>query len=58
MKQSDAPPLAFDSKPTPGQEITGLIMLGFPVNKEAFDKRKSFDVTLDFYGMKPIVIHP
>lgn len=58
LKQSDAPPLAFDSKLTPGQEITGLIMLGFPVNKEAFDKRKSFDVTLDFYGMKPIVIHP
>jgi uncharacterized protein DUF4352 len=58
LKQSDAPPLAFDTKITPGQEIRGLIVLGFPVPKDAFDKRKSLAVTMDFYGMKPIVIQP
>jgi hypothetical protein len=54
LKQSSAPPLSFDTKLAPGQETTGLIIVGFPVTKQAFDQRKSFDVKIDFYGMKPV----
>jgi hypothetical protein len=58
FKQSDAPPLAFDTKLAPNQEIRGLIIVGFPVTKDAFDHRKNFVITMDFYGMKPVDIHP
>ena len=58
LKQSDAPPLAFDTKLTPGQQLTGLAIFTFPVTKDGFDKRKSLDVRIDFYGMKPITLHP
>jgi hypothetical protein len=54
LKQSSAAPLAFDTKLTPGQQTTGLIIVGFPVTKQAFDQKKSFDVKIDFYGMKPV----
>jgi hypothetical protein len=58
LKQSDAPPLAFDTKLAPGQQLTGLAMFTFPVTKDGFDKRKSLDVRIDFYGMKPVTLHP
>jgi hypothetical protein len=58
LKQSDAPPLVFDTKLTPGQETTGLLIVGFPVTKEAFDKRQSLEVKMDFYGMKPVTFRP
>jgi hypothetical protein len=58
LKQSDAPPLAFDTKLAPGQQMTGLAMFTFPVNKDGFDKRKSLEVRLDFYGMKPVTLRP
>lgn len=58
LKQSDAPPLAFDTKLTPGQETTGLLIVGFPVTKDAFDHRQSLEVRLDFYGMKPVTLKP
>jgi hypothetical protein len=58
LKQSEAPPLLFDTKLTPGQEIDGLMIVGFPVTKDAFDKRKSFEVKIDFYGMKPVIFRP
>jgi hypothetical protein len=58
LKQSDAPQLLFDTKLTPGQETSGLLMVGFPVTKEAFDKRQSLEVKIDFYGMKPVTAKP
>jgi hypothetical protein len=58
LKQSDAPPLAFDTKLTPGQETTGLLIVGFPVTKDAFEKRKSLEVKINFYGMKPVIFRP
>jgi hypothetical protein len=58
LKQSDASPLAFDTKLTPGQQLTGLAMFTFPVTKDAFDKRKSLEVRIDFYGMKPVTLRP
>lgn len=58
LKQSDAPPLAFDTKLAPGQSLNGLALFTFAVNKDAFDKRKSLEVRIDFYGMKPITLRP
>ena len=58
LKQSDAPPLAFDTKLAPGQQFTGLAMFTFPVTKDGFDKHKSLEVRIDFYGMKPVTLHP
>lgn len=58
LKQSDAPPLLFDTKLTPGQETKGLLIVGFPVTKDAFDRRQSLEVKMDFYGMKPVIFKP
>lgn len=58
LKQSDAPPLAFETKLAPGQPVTGLALFTFAVDKDGFDKRKSLDVRIDFYGMKPITLRP
>jgi hypothetical protein len=58
LKQSDAAPLAFDTKLAPGQQLTGLALFTFPVTKDAFDKRKSLEVRIDFYGMKPVTLRP
>jgi hypothetical protein len=58
LKQSDSPPLLFDTKLQPAQQTIGLLIVGFPVTKEAFDKRKSLDVKIDFYGMKSVIVRP
>lgn len=58
LKQSDAPPLTFDTKLAPGQQTTGLVMVSFPVTKQSFDQRKDLTLTVSFYGMKPVTLRP
>lgn len=58
LKQSDAPILRFDTKLAPGEQTIGLLLVGFPVTKDAFNKRKSLEVRMDFYGMKSVVARP
>ena len=56
LKQSDAPPLADNFKISPGEEQKGMFVVGFPVPKDAFDKRQSLEVTIHFYNQRPLVI--
>jgi hypothetical protein len=56
LRQSDAQPLADNFKISPGQEQKGMFVVGFPVTKDGFDKRKSLEVTIHFYNQRPLVI--
>ncbi len=56
LKQSEAPPLIDNTKIMPGAEQAGMFVVGFPVTKDAFNKRLSLEVTIHLYGQRPLVI--
>jgi hypothetical protein len=56
LQQSDAPPLIDNTKILAGAEQAGMFVVGFPVTKDAFDKRQSIEVIIHLYGQRPIVI--
>jgi hypothetical protein len=56
FKQSDAPPLAFETKIPPQGEIIGLAIVSYPVPKHIFDTRSSTRVSISLYGRKPLVL--
>ncbi len=41
----------------PGQEIEGQMIFHFPVSKQDWEERQSFDVTVEFLNQKPLVLH-
>jgi hypothetical protein len=55
LKQSDAPPLPFETRIAAGAERSALLLVTFPVNRERFDQRTDLRVNLGFYGRKPVV---
>lgn len=56
FKQSDLPPLPFDTKLPPHGSANGLLIISVPVTKETFDKRNSTEVFIQLYGRQPIVL--
>jgi hypothetical protein len=56
FKQSDAPPLAFETKIPPHGQITGLAIFSYPVPKNTFDSRQSTQVQVSLYGRKPLIL--
>ena len=56
LKQSDAPPLGFETKIPVGGEVDGLLIVGYPVDKAAFDARQSLEVNIGLYGQKPLLL--
>lgn len=52
----ESPPLKPETKIAPGGQAEGMVLVSFPVNKEAFDKRQSLSVTLENYDRQPLVI--
>jgi len=52
----ETPPLKPETKITPGGQAEGMVLVSFPVSKDAFDKRKSLTVTLENYDRRPMVI--
>lgn len=50
------PILRFDQKIDPGQQVSGTIVVGFPVSKEQFDARKSLTVTVLPFDNRPFVL--
>jgi hypothetical protein len=56
FKQSDAPPLPFETKFAPGEQKPGLFIFTFPVSRVDFDKRSSLELRVTFYGRKPVVL--
>lgn len=49
-------PIGLDSKLPAGQATQGMIIVSFPITKDAFDHRQSTKVILDVYDHTPIVI--
>jgi len=57
LKQNSEPPLSPETKLLAGTERRGIIIVGFKVTKEAFDRRKSLIVTIQPYDQPlPIVL--
>lgn len=56
LQQSTAAPLIDNTRIKPGTEQAGMFVVGFPVTKDAFDKRQSIEVTIHLYGQRPLVI--
>jgi hypothetical protein len=52
----ETPPLKPETKIAPGDQAEGMVLVSFPVAKDAFDKRKSLAVTLENYDRRPMVI--
>jgi len=49
LKESSEPALSPETRLLPGTETRATIVVSFPVSKEAFDQRKSLEVTIQPY---------
>lgn len=49
-------PLQRDITLSPGQQVDGQIIFHFPINRQQWDQRKSFTVTVDFLHQDPLVM--
>src|SRR5215813_6530443 len=49
-------PLPREIKIPVGKSESGMVIFAFPVNKAAFDARKSFDVRVDFHDHSSLVL--
>jgi hypothetical protein len=56
FKQSDFPPLAFETKIPRYGMTEGVVVFGIPISKEQFDARQSLEVNIRLYGRKPLVL--
>jgi len=56
LAQHQSAPLKPETKIAPGGQAEGMVLVSFPVSKDAFDKRKSLTVTLENYDRRPMVI--
>jgi hypothetical protein len=54
LKQVASTPLKLETKIMPGETLNGTVMFGFPLSKEAFDKKKSLKVLIKLYDYDPI----
>jgi len=54
LKQVAATPLKLETKIMPGETANGTVMFGFPLSKEAFDKKRSMKVWIKLYDYDPI----
>ena len=52
----EMPPLKPETRIAPGGQAEGMVLVSFPVDKDAFDERKSLTVTLENYDRRPMVI--
>ena len=50
------PAMDLDQKMQPGDSAQGMVIVSFPITKEAFDKRQSLKVTFDLYDHLPFTI--
>jgi hypothetical protein len=54
LKEVAATPLKLEAKIMPGETLNGTVMFGFPLSKDAFDKKKSMKVWIKLYDYDPI----
>jgi hypothetical protein len=58
LKQVASTPLKLETKIDPGQTVNGTVMFGFPLSKDAFDKKQSIKVWVKLYDYDPIEMKP
>ena len=51
-----APALKVETKIPPGNNQEGMVIVTFPVNKQAFDQRQSLTVTVDAYDQPSLIL--
>ena len=51
-----APALQVETKIPPGANQEGMVIVSFPVSKQAFDQRQSLTVTVDAYDQPSLVL--
>jgi len=56
LAEHQSAPLKPETKIAAGGQAEGMVLVSFPVGKDAFDKRKSLAVTLENYDRQPLVI--
>jgi hypothetical protein len=56
LKQAASTPLKLETKIMPGETVNGTVMFGFPLSKDAFDKKKSMKVWVKLYDYDRIEI--
>jgi hypothetical protein len=57
LRQGSQPALMLDTKLQPGQQITGTMVVSFPVTQQAFDQRQSLGAVIQAYDQSlPVVI--
>jgi hypothetical protein len=50
-------PVLRDTTLTPGQQIEGQMIFHYPITKDQWNSRKTFDITVDFLHQKNLVMH-
>jgi hypothetical protein len=50
------PPLRVETRIPPGASQEGIVIVSFPVNKQAFDQRQSLTVTVDAYDQPSLIL--
>ncbi len=51
-----APPLQVEARIPAGSSQEGIVLVSFPVSKQAFDQRQSLTVTIEAYDRGPLVL--
>ena len=56
LAEYQSAPLKPETKIAPGGQAEGMVLVSFPVSRDAFDRRRSLAVTLENYDRQPLVI--
>lgn len=56
LKHGDAEGMGDNTKIMPEASRDGVFVVVYPVTKDAWDKRKSLEVTINFYDQRPLVL--
>jgi len=57
LKEAQADPLREELKIPPGTSYTGSAVFSYPVDKAAFDARKSLTIRIGMYDQPTLVVH-
>jgi len=56
LRQHSIAGLARESRIAPGGQISGSVVVSFPVSKESFDDRQGMTATVSYYDQRPVEI--
>lgn len=56
LQQHSVEGLPRELKIPPGSQVTGSVIVSFPITKESFDKRRGLNASVSFYDNRPVLI--